>query len=79
MRIKVSLDDNLMREAKQHALKTERTLTQLIQDALIVLMEREKGAKSPRVIQLTTFDGDGVHEGININSNANLLENMDRL
>ncbi|WP_158535164.1 CopG family ribbon-helix-helix protein [Acaryochloris thomasi] len=79
MRTTVRLADDLMREVKQHALKTDRTLTQLIQEALVNLIEREKSQESPRVIELTTFRGDGVQPGVDINSNANLLENMDNL
>ena len=77
MRTTVRLNDDLMRTAKQHALQTDRTLTQLIQEALIRLIESEKSQQSPRVVTLTTFEGDGVQEGVRINSNVNLLEQMD--
>ncbi|MGB7415453.1 MAG: ribbon-helix-helix protein, CopG family [Thermosynechococcaceae cyanobacterium] len=55
MRTTVRLADDLMHEVKQHALKTDRTLTQLIQEALVSLIEREKSQESPRIIELTTF------------------------
>lgn len=77
MRTTIRLNDDLLQAAKQHALVTQRTLTQLIQDALLSLIEKERGAASPRVVELPTFRGDGTYPGININSNASLRDHMD--
>ncbi|MEM8807408.1 MAG: DUF2191 domain-containing protein [Cyanobacteria bacterium P01_G01_bin.38] len=73
MRTTIRLDDELLRTAKQHALATQRTLTQLIQDALVVLLEQEKGAASP----LPTFRGDGTYPGVDINRSASLRDQME--
>lgn len=77
MRTTVRLNEELLRSAKQHALVTKRTLTQLIQDAVIALMERERGAASPRVVTLPTFKGEGTYPGVDINSSATLLDQME--
>ena len=55
-----------------------RTLTQLMADALVSLIERERGARSPRRLALPVFHGDGLHEGVDINRSATVLERMER-
>jgi hypothetical protein len=77
MRTTIRLNDELLQTAKQHALATQRTLTQLIQDALVSLLEKERGAASPRVVSLPTFKGDGTYPGIDINNNANLRDQIE--
>jgi hypothetical protein len=77
MRTTIRLNDELLQTAKQHALATQRTLTQLIQDALVSLLEKERGAASPRTVKLPTFQGDGTYPGIDINSNASLRDRME--
>ncbi|MEM9162232.1 MAG: DUF2191 domain-containing protein [Cyanobacteria bacterium P01_F01_bin.4] len=77
MRTTIRLNDELLQTAKQHALATQRTLTQLIQDALVVLLEQEKGAASPRTVVLSTFRGDGTYPGVDINRSASLRDQME--
>jgi hypothetical protein len=78
MRTTIRLDDELLGEAKRHALDTNRTLTELIRDALIAMIERERATASPRRVRLKTFKGSGVFEGVDIDNTASLLERMDR-
>lgn len=77
MRTTVRLNEELLQSAKQHALATKRTLTQLIQDAVVALMERERGAASPRVVVLPTFKGEGTYPGVDINSSSTLIDQME--
>ena len=77
MRTTIRLDDGLLAEAKRHAVTTRRSLTQLIRDSLVALLERERGASSPRKVRLPVFSGDGVYEGIDINRSSALLDRMD--
>ncbi len=77
MRTTVRLDDDLLTEAKQHAVRTRRTLTQLLADGLVALLERERGGQSPRQVRLPVFHGDGVYGGIDVNRSASLLERME--
>ena len=77
MRTTVRLDDDLLISAKRHAAGTRRTLTQLLADALVALLERERGTQSPRPVNLPVFRGDGVCDGININNTASLLDHME--
>lgn len=78
MRTTVRLDDELLIEARRHAMDTRRTLTQLIRDSLVALLERERGVRSPRWVDLPVFHGDGVCEGVDIDSSAFLLDPMER-
>lgn len=71
------LDDDLLREAKAHAAATERTLTQLIEDALRETLARRAAAtKRPR-IDLPTFRGGRLQPGVDLDSNAALLDIME--
>lgn len=79
MRTTIRLDDDLLREAKAHAAATERTLTQLIEDALReALARRDSAIKRPR-IELPTFKGGGLQPGVNLDSNAALLDLMEEV
>jgi len=77
MRTTIRLTDDLMAEAKRHATDTHRTVTELIRDALVVLLQRERGQQSPRKVKLPVFKGDGVYDGIDINNSASLLTRME--
>jgi hypothetical protein len=77
MRTTVRLDDHLLIEAKRHAAATRRTLTQLLTEGLVLVIERERGAESPRRVRLPVFRGDGVYEGVDINRSASLLDHME--
>ncbi len=70
------MDDGLLEDAKRHALDTGRSLTRLIQDAVTALLERERGARSPRSVSLPVFGGDGLRAGIDLDDSAGLLDAM---
>jgi hypothetical protein len=67
-----------MREAKEYAARTGRTLTSLIQEALRSFMR--SGRKRPAAGRppLTTFRGRGVQPGVDLDNTAALLDLMDR-
>ena len=77
MRTTIRLNDELLLEAKRHAAETHRTLTRVIQDALVALLQRERGADSPRRVRLPVFRGDGVFDGVDINNTASLVDRME--
>lgn len=68
------MDDGLLADAKRHALETGRSLTRLIQDAVIALLERERGERSPRPVSLPVFGGDGLQPGIDLDDSSALLD-----
>ena len=77
MRTTIRLDDELLADLKRHAADTHRTLTQVIRDGAVALLERERGNASPRTVKLPVFRGDGTYEGIDVNNSASLLDRME--
>ncbi len=79
MRTTIRLDDAVLREAKELAARTGRTLTAVIEDALRHELASLDGRRSaPRKAELPSFDGGGLQPGVNLDSNAELLELMER-
>jgi hypothetical protein len=78
MRTTIRLDENLLREAKAYAAATHRTLTGLIEDALREALARRNPQNAHRRVRLRTFKGRGLQPGVNLDSNAALLDLMDR-
>ena len=78
MRTTVRLDDHLLREAKELAARTGRTLTAVMEDALRETLARHRARpKRPRVT-LPTFKGRGLRPGVDLDDSAGLLEVMER-
>ena len=77
MRTTVRLDDDLLSRAKQVAAATGRTLNAVIEDALRQALSgsaREGGLEPPKP---TTFRGEGLQPGVDLDDSAALLEVMD--
>lgn len=77
MKITIELDDKLLRMAKQHAIATRRTLTQTIQDSLVLLLIKERGLYPAHTVELLTFGGDSTYLNIDIDSNASFRDRME--
>ena len=75
MRTTINLDDDLLRDAKQHAAATGRTLTAVIEDALRAQLSPRAGRRRP--LELPTFSGNGLQPGVDLDSNAALLDLME--
>ena len=79
MRTTIRLDDDLLSQAKELAARTGRTLTAVIEGALRrELASLEDRQRAPLRTELPTFDGGGIQPGVNLDSNAELLDLMDR-
>ena len=77
MRTTIYIQDELLRLAKQEAAKSGTTFTALVEDALrAALMRRKPTTTTAEKINLPTFRGRGVRPGINLDSNAELLDAM---
>lgn len=76
MRTTIYIQDDLLRLAKQEAAKSGITFTALVQDALRAALMRRKPTTTAEKINLPTFRGRGVRPGINLDSNAELLDAM---
>jgi len=77
MRTTIRLSDDLYIEVKEHALKTKRTFSELVHDALISYISREQSKQSPRKIKLPTFKGNGLNDGLDISNNSAILDRIE--
>ena len=77
MRTTVRLDDQLLAEAKQLAVRTGRTLTAVIEDALRQALADARRAKRSRPTPPPTFKGDGLQPGVDLDDTAALFDLMD--
>ncbi len=78
MRTTVRLDEHLLAAAKQHAARTGRSLTQLIEDALREVLARARPERRRTRTRLPTVGGRGVQPGVDLDNSAALLDLMDR-
>ncbi|MYB41977.1 MAG: ribbon-helix-helix protein, CopG family [Chloroflexi bacterium] len=74
MRTTVRLDDVLLRQAKEHAARSGRTLTALIEDALRRTLAEAKRRPAHPPPNLPTFRGDGLQPGVDLDDSAALLD-----
>jgi hypothetical protein len=76
MRTTISIDDDLLREAKQLAARTGRSLTAVVEDALReVLGRRQPAAREP--VRLITVAGNGPRPGVDLDDSAALADLME--
>ena len=77
MRTTIRLDEQLLKEAKQLAARTGRTLTALIEDALREAIARTRRLKPTPPVALPTFRGNGLQAGVDLDHTASLIDLMD--
>jgi hypothetical protein len=78
MRTTVRLDDDLLRDAKQLAAKTGRSLTALIEDALREQIIRHRERRTRKKVELPVFrNGRGLQPGIELDDSASLWDLAD--
>jgi hypothetical protein len=77
MRTTIRLDEALLREAKQVAARTGRSLTAVIEDALREALARQAGAKPRPPVRLPTVAGQGAQPGVDLDDSAALLDLME--
>ncbi|MCU0314057.1 MAG: type II toxin-antitoxin system VapB family antitoxin [Solirubrobacteraceae bacterium] len=76
MRTTITIDDDLLREAKQRAAAEGRTLSDLVGEGLRERLARHE-APPPRPFRLVTFGGRGLRPGVDLSSNAAVLDLLD--
>jgi len=78
MRTTLSIQDNLLRQAKELSLRRGASLGEVVDDALrILLASQSKTAKEARIRPLKTFRGGGLQVGVELDSNSELLDRME--
>ena len=74
MRTTVRLHDHLLRDAKQLAARTGRSLTAVIEDALREALNRNRRYLKRPPVKLPTFRGKGLRPGVDLDRTASLLD-----
>lgn len=77
MRTTIRLDDELLTAAKAAAVRSGRTLTAVIEDALREALARPAGRTLPEAVSLPTFAG-RPQPGVDLDDSAALLALMER-
>jgi plasmid stability protein len=77
VRTTVRLDDNLYRAAKARAAETGRSVGEVIEDALRVALAERRAEQAKRLPALPVFGGSGTLPGVDLSSNATVLEALD--
>ena len=75
MRTTVNIDDDLLRRARELALRDRRSLGDVVDDALrVLLVERRDQATS---LTLTTYGGSGLRPGVDLEDKEALADLLD--
>jgi hypothetical protein len=77
MRTTIRLDDELLAEAKELAARTRRSLNSVIEDALRESLARRRSKTGRKPVTLTTFRGNGLRPGADLDDTAALYDLMD--
>ncbi len=77
MRTTIRMDDDLLRQAKEHAARTGTTLTRVIEDAVRQLLARRRVNQVREPVRLPTYCGEGLQPGVDLDDTAALVELMD--
>jgi hypothetical protein len=77
MRTTIRIDEQLLREAKQLAVRSGRSLTAVIEDALRESLARQGGSGPREPAHLITFGGQGLLPGVDLDDSAALLDLME--
>lgn len=77
MRTTLRLNDALLADAKKLAIDTNRTLTEVVEDALRIALAQGRQRRKGKPIKLHTFGGNGLQPGVDLTNNAALADLMD--
>lgn len=77
MRTTIRLDDQLLVQAKELAVQTNRTLTAVIEEALRQHFGLQQQLIERKPVRLKTVDGKGLLPGVDLDDSAALLELME--
>lgn len=76
MRTTVNIDDGLLGRAREVAVRTGRSLGDVVDDALRVLLI-ERHATTPGAVDLPTSGGSGLQPGVDLEDKEALAELLD--
>jgi hypothetical protein len=74
MRTTIRLDDQLLIEIEQYAVRSGQTLTAVIEDALRLMLANQKQLEKQEKDKLLTVEGNGAFPGVDLDDSASLLD-----
>lgn len=77
MRTTIRLDDELLARAKALAVRTGRTLTAVIEDALRAALAQSQPSRRRQRVELPTFGSGGTLPGVDLDDTGSLLDVME--
>jgi hypothetical protein len=77
VRTTIRMDDGLLAQARAEAVRSGRTLTQVIEDAVRESLSRTSAEPASPPAALPTFAGRGLQPGVDLDSGAALTDLMD--
>ena len=77
MRTTIRINDELLRRAKVKAAETDRTLTEVIEDALRKELDQVDAGAEPQEIRIPTAGEGGVQAGVDLDDTSSLLDRME--
>ena len=78
MRTSLRLNDALIKEAKELAAKTGKTLTAVIEDSLRETFARRRASAQRTRLVLPVEDGNGLLPGVDLDDSASLTDLLER-
>jgi len=73
MRTTLTIADDLLTEAKERAVRTQRTVSEVIEDAMREAFARRAAGRPRRAVDLPTSPG-GPRRGVNLDDNVAVRE-----
>jgi Arc/MetJ family transcription regulator len=77
MRTTIKIDDRLLAEAKTQAVRSGRTLNEVVEDALREVLARGDRAVREVPAELPEFAGSRLQPGVDLDDNSSLLDLME--
>ena len=77
MRTTIRIDETLLQDAKHLAVRTGRSLTAVIEDALREALARQRAAAPRQPVEWVTVGGKGLRPGVDLDDSASLLDLME--
>ncbi len=77
MRLRIRIDEALLREARQAAARSGKSLTAVIEDALRESLARQRRASKREPVRLITAGGGGPRPRVDLDDSGSLVDVMD--
>jgi predicted transcriptional regulator len=77
MRTTIRINDELLKKAKIRAAETDRSLTEVIEDALRRELDQVDADSEPQKVTVPTAGEGGVQPGVDLDDTSSLLDKME--